>query len=88
MLLYGWELFIVSTTFPGWWLLVVAISGDIKYLICHVTSPNHMLEGSCNFMCENFSLYGTTLVVKFGGHRYGDSRDVFSLSCDLTTQRD
>ena len=33
----------------------MAISGDIKYLICHVTSPNHMLEGSCNFMCENFS---------------------------------
>ena len=27
-------------------------SGDMKYLISHVTSPNHMIEGSCNFECE------------------------------------
>ena len=24
----------------------------MKYLICHVTSQNHVIEGSCNFMKE------------------------------------
>ena len=32
-------------------------SGDMKYLICHVTSLNHMIEGSSNFMSGNSSLY-------------------------------
>ena len=30
--------------------------GDIKYLICYVTSPNHMIEGLYNFMSWNLSL--------------------------------
>ena len=29
----------------------------MKYLICHVTLANHMIEGSCNFMSGNSSLY-------------------------------
>ena len=61
----------------GYWLCA---SGDIKCLIYHVTSPNHVNKGLCNFMCENSSLYVTTLVTKFGGHRYCENRDVFSLS--------
>ena len=36
-------------------------SGDIKYLICHVTSQNHVFEGSCNFLSGSFSWYVTTL---------------------------
>ena len=35
----------------------VQASGDLKYLICHVTSPNHMIDGSCNFVIGNSSLY-------------------------------
>ena len=32
----------------------------IKYLICHVTSQNHVIEGSCNFMSGSSLLYVTT----------------------------
>ena len=42
----------------GHWL---STSGDIKYLICHVTSQNYVIEGSCNFMSASSSLYVTTL---------------------------
>lgn len=31
-----------------WWLWSSA-NGDIKYLICHVTSQNHVIEVSCSF---------------------------------------
>ena len=34
---------------------------DLKYLICHVTSQNHMIEGSVNFMSGRSSSYVTTL---------------------------
>ena len=33
--------------FGGYWS---SAGGDIKYLICHVTSQKHVVEGSCNFM--------------------------------------
>ena len=36
-------------------------SGDIKYLICHVTSQSYVIEGSCNFMSASSSLYVMTL---------------------------
>ena len=29
---------------------------DIKYLLCHMTSKSHMIEGSCNF--KSGPLYG------------------------------
>ena len=35
---------------------------DFKCLICYVISQNHVIEGSCNFMSENFSWYVTTLL--------------------------
>ena len=38
----------------GYWLHA---SVDMKYLIYHVTSPNHMIKGSCNIMSGNTSLY-------------------------------
>ena len=34
---------------------------DIKYLTCHVTSPNQVIEELCNFMSGNSSLYLNTL---------------------------
>ena len=38
----------------GYWSRV---SGDMKYLIYHVTSPNHTTERSYSFMSGEFSLY-------------------------------
>ena len=38
----------------GYWLCA---SGNMKHLICHVTSPNHTNEGSCNVMSGNSSLF-------------------------------
>ena len=36
-------------------------SGNIKYLIFHVTSQNHLIEGSCKFMKETSLLYVTAM---------------------------
>ena len=36
-------------------------SGDKKKLINQVTSQNHVIEVSCNFMSGNFSLYLITM---------------------------
>ena len=70
----------------GYWL---SGSGDIKYLICHLTSPNHVIKGLCNlYLGTPHCMYVTTLVTKFGGHRYCDNRDVFSLSRYLARPRD
>ena len=33
-----------------------------KYLICHVTSPNHMIEGSCNFMIYHYTAQETVTI--------------------------
>ena len=35
-------------------------TGNIEYWICHVTSQNHVIEGSSNFMSDSFSWYVTT----------------------------
>ena len=40
------------------WSLAV---GDKKYLICYVTSQNHVIKGSSNFMSGSSSWYVTTL---------------------------
>lgn len=42
----------------GYWSCA---NGIVKYLICHVTSPNCVIEAPCNFMCWNTSLDGTIL---------------------------
>ena len=44
--------------FHGYW---ASASGDIKYVICQVTSQNHVIERSCNFISRNFSWCFTTL---------------------------
>ena len=79
-------------------------SGDVKYLICHVISPNYSIEGSCNFICGNSTLYVATMPGhRYGGHRYYDSRviakfgghrhcgsgvEIFNLSRNLARPRD
>ena len=44
--------------FDGHWSIA---SRDIKYLICHMTSQNHVILGSSNFMSGRFSLHVTIL---------------------------
>ena len=44
--------------FGGHWSTVI---GDMKYLIYHLTSQNHMIEGSSNFMSGSPSGYANTL---------------------------
>ena len=58
---YGWKPFTLSyrlAMFGGHWS---SVSGDIKYLICHVISQKHVIEGSSNFMSEASSWYIMTL---------------------------
>ena len=69
-------------------ILTNLVTIDIVKWKLHKTSPNHVIEGSCNVMSENSSSYFTILVVKAGDHRYWDSRNVFSLSRDLAWSRD
>ena len=40
--------------FCGHWS---SASGDIKYLICHVTSQSHVIEGSSSSVSWNLSWY-------------------------------
>ena len=44
--------------FGGHWS---SANGDVKYLICHVTSQNHVIGGSSNFMSWTSSWYVTNL---------------------------
>ena len=37
------------------------VGGETKCFICHMTSTNRLVKGSCNFMIRNSSLYVTTL---------------------------
>ena len=37
-------------------------SRNMKYLICHVTSQNHLIEGSITFMSGSSSWYVTTFL--------------------------
>ena len=36
-------------------------SGDMNYLICHLTQQNHVIEGSSNFVKESFPWNVTAL---------------------------
>ena len=44
--------------FGGHWS---SASGDVKYLTCHVTLKNYVIEGSVNFVSGSSSWYITTL---------------------------
>ena len=46
--------------FGGYWSNA---SQDMKCLLCHVTSENHMIEGSSIFMSGNSLWYVTTLPI-------------------------
>ena len=50
-----------SAPYLAWYPWVSAI-GDIIYLICQVTSHDHLIEGSCKLMDENSMWYVITLI--------------------------
>ena len=84
MLIYGWEFIIVSHyfAFGGDWS---SASGDIKYLICHLASQNHVIEGPSSFMSGSSSWYCHHFA-KFDGHRYCTSRCRVFLVCHVIKQ--
>ena len=57
-----------------------SVAGDIKYLICHMTSQNNMIEGSSNFMSGSFSWFVTT------SPRYCTSKNIMILLCHLSSK--
>ena len=60
-LIYEWNPLTVShhfAIFGGHWS---SASGEIAFLICHMSSQDHMIKGSCDFMGENSSLYAIPL---------------------------
>ena len=59
-------------------------SGDMKYLICYMTSQNHVIE-SCMKLYEWELLIVCQHPAKFGGHKCCDSRDIF-LVCQVILQ--
>ena len=62
MRIYGWKPLTLNHHLDMFGCHRSIASGDIKYLICHVTSENEMIEGPCNFIIsESFSWYVTTL---------------------------
>ena len=63
--------------FGGQWYNV---SGDVKYLMCHVNSQNHVIEGLYEW--DIFMVYHP----KFSGHRYCSSGDIMFLVCHLIKQ--
>ena len=43
-----------NAMFGGYWS---SASGDIRYLICHVTSQNHVIKGLSNFVSLHLITY-------------------------------
>ena len=61
MCLYGQKLFTVSYHLSMIGVHKTSASRDITYLICHVNSQDHMIEGSFDVMGASSSLCFTTL---------------------------
>ena len=71
--------------FGGYWS---SARGDIKYLIYRVTSQNHVIEVSCNFVKWKL-LISYHRPAMFGGHRcLWCWSIVFTLSGDLARLSD
>ena len=61
MCYYGQKLFTVSYHLSMIGVHKTSASRDITYLICHVSSQDHMIEGSFDVMGASSSLCFTTL---------------------------
>ena len=51
-------------------------SGNITYLICHMTSQDHVIERSCEVTDGSTPLY-VTIQLKLDGNRHCGSGDMF-----------
>ena len=67
--------------FGGHWS---SASGDIKSLVCQVTSESHMIEGSCNYECEFLIVFHQP--AKFGRHELCGSGDIMNLVYQVNLQ--
>ena len=56
------------------------------YLICHVTSQDHLVVGSWEFMGGMSPIVECHHPEKFSDHRYLDSQDVMFLICHITSR--
>ena len=54
------------------------------YLICHLSSSDHVFRGWCEYACKSFKL--THHIAKFNGHTGCESRDITHLNCYVTLQ--
>ena len=59
-------------------------SENINYLICHMNSQDHVIEGSRDIKWE--SLIASLLPVRFGGHRHCGGKDIFNFPQDHVNQ--
>ena len=67
------------TIFPmsgGHWS---SASGDVKFLMCHMISQDHVIEGSCVVTGGREPLMVSGNLAKFDGHKYCDSTDMIFL---------
>ena len=60
--LYGWKALMVSYHLSIFVGHCSSASGDIMYLLCHMTSQDCMIERSCNFMSWSSSFYVPNLL--------------------------
>ena len=54
------------------------------YLICHMTSHDHLIERACEFMGGSSLCYVTTLMTC--DHKHCDGGDIKFLICRLTSR--
>ena len=58
--------------------------GDMKYLMCHMTSENNAIEKSKLYEWELFMICHH--LAKFGGGRYCSNRDIMFLVCHVVKE--
>ena len=62
MWLLGWKLLNVSQHLAQFGVHGSSAGGDIMHLVCHVTSHDHLIKGSCRFIGGSSLQYVTTVV--------------------------
>ena len=66
-------------------MVIGRVQVEILYLICQMTSVDHVIGGSCNFMSERYSLFFSTLP-SFVATDIWDSGDMMVLVCHMISQ--
>ena len=78
---YWWKTLLISHhvgMYGGHWSIAC---GDIKYLVCRLTSQNHMIEGHVTSWVR--TPHGMSHLAKFGCYMYRISRDIMFSVCHV-----